>query len=74
MPVITRLAALAVAAIAFAAPAAAIEDCDTVILPRAVAVIRTVTQPGAVLADKMDMMDSYVKSCPGPYLDQRAGR
>lgn len=64
MPVIARLAVLAAAALAFAAPAALAEDCENVFLPRAYVVITTVTKPGAVLADQMDLMDSYVKSCP----------
>lgn len=57
-------AIFAAAALTFAAPAALAEDCDKDILPRAYVVIQTVTQPGAVLGDKMDMMDSHVNRCP----------
>ncbi|MFN7164192.1 MAG: hypothetical protein ACK4P2_05175 [Hyphomonas sp.] len=64
MPAITRLAALAAAAFAVCAPAARAQDCDTVILPNAVVVLQTVTQPGASLAGQMALMDSYVQSCP----------
>lgn len=64
MPQFSRMAAMAAAAITFAAPAAVAEDCETVILPRAVVVIQTVSQPGANLADQMSRMDSYVQSCP----------
>ncbi|MFN3911878.1 hypothetical protein [Hyphomonas sp.] len=64
MPVITRLAALAAAAFALAAPVAAAEDCEAVILPRAVGVIQAVTGPGVNLSEKMAEMDGYVTACP----------
>lgn len=59
-----RLAPLAIAAFAFAAPAALAEDCDTVLLPRAVSVIQDVVKPGANLSAKIAEMDGYVQSCP----------
>lgn len=64
MTPLLRSAIFAAAALVFAAPAALAEDCDKVILPRAYVVIQTVTQPGAVLGDQMNKMDSHVTSCP----------
>lgn len=65
MLVITRLAALVIAAFAFAAPASLAEDCDAVLLPRAVTVIQAVSAPGTALNDQMALMDGYIQSCPG---------
>ncbi|MEX1251790.1 MAG: hypothetical protein WEA77_11410, partial [Hyphomonas sp.] len=64
MPLITRLAGLAAAALAIAAPAALADDCDAVTVPRAVTLLQQVTQPGVSFAEQMALMDSYVESCP----------
>jgi len=64
MPLITRLAALAAVALAFAAPAALADDCDDVILPGAFVAVQAVSQPGSSLVDLIKRMDSNVQSCP----------
>lgn len=59
-----RFAALAAVIAAFAAPVAAAEDCESVLLPRALQTVQTVSTPGADLVALITRMDAAVKNCP----------